>query len=54
VSLASTFSGYASGPLNTRLGHPLFFTLAFVASLPSLVLVLFVPKTPIETEQVAA
>ncbi len=54
VSLASTFSGYASGPLNTRLGHPLFFTLAFVASLPSLVLVLFVPKTPIETEQVVA
>ncbi len=53
VSLASTFSGYASGPLNTRLGHPLFFTLAFVASLPSLVLVLFVPKTPIETEPVA-
>ena len=50
VSLASTFSGYASGPLNARLGHPLFFTLAFAASLPSLVLVLFVPRTPIEPE----
>ena len=52
VSLASTFSGYVSGPLNGRLGHPLFFTLAFAASLPSLILVLFVPKTPIEVEPV--
>ncbi len=54
VSLASTFSGYASGPLNTRLGHPLFFTLAFVASVPSLLLVLFVPKTPIEPESASS
>jgi PAT family beta-lactamase induction signal transducer AmpG len=52
VSLASTFSGYASGPLNGRLGHPLFFTLAFAASLPSLILVLFVPKTPVEVDPV--
>ena len=50
VSLASTFSGYASGPLNERLGHPLFFTVAFLASLPSLVLVLLVPKTAIELD----
>jgi PAT family beta-lactamase induction signal transducer AmpG len=50
VSLASTFSGYLSGPLNGRLGHPRFFTLAFAASLPSLILVLFVPKTPIEVD----
>jgi PAT family beta-lactamase induction signal transducer AmpG len=50
VSLASTFSGYVSGPLNGRLGHPLFFTLAFAASLPSLILVLFVPKTSIEVD----
>ena len=50
VSLASTFSGFASGPLNDRLGHPLFFTVAFLASIPSLVLVLLVPKTPIEVE----
>ena len=48
VSLASTFSGWASGPLNERLGHPWFFTVAFLASIPSLVLVLLVPKTPIE------
>jgi PAT family beta-lactamase induction signal transducer AmpG len=50
VSLASTFSGYASGPLNERLGHPLFFTVAFLASVPSLVLVLLVPKTSIELD----
>ena len=50
VSLASTFSGYASGPLNERLGHPLFFTVAFLASIPSLVLVLLVPKTSIELD----
>ncbi|HXT96592.1 MAG TPA: MFS transporter [Polyangia bacterium] len=50
VSLASTFSGYVSGPLNDRLGHPLFFTVAFLASIPSLVLVLLVPKTPVEVD----
>jgi PAT family beta-lactamase induction signal transducer AmpG len=54
VSLASTFSGFASGPLNERLGHPLFFTVAFLASIPSLVLVLLVPKTSIEVEPAAA
>jgi PAT family beta-lactamase induction signal transducer AmpG len=48
VSVASTFSGAISGPLNERLGHPLFFTVAFIASWPSLVLVLLVPKTSIE------
>jgi PAT family beta-lactamase induction signal transducer AmpG len=48
VSVASTFSGAISGPLNEALGHPLFFTVAFLASWPSLVLVLFVPRTPIE------
>ena len=45
VSLGSTLSGYVSGPLNTHFGHPIFFTLAFVASWPALVLVWFVPKT---------
>jgi PAT family beta-lactamase induction signal transducer AmpG len=50
VSLTATFSGFASGPLNTRLGHPLFFTVAFLASIPSLVLVLLVPKVPIELD----
>jgi len=50
VSLASTFSGAISGPLNESVGHPLFFTIAFVASWPSLVLVLFVPRAAIEPE----
>jgi PAT family beta-lactamase induction signal transducer AmpG len=50
VSVASTISGYASGPLNGRLGHPLFFTVAFLASVPSLILVLFVPKNAIEPD----
>jgi MFS transporter, PAT family, beta-lactamase induction signal transducer AmpG len=54
VSLASTFSGYLSGPLNDRLGHPLFFTVAFLASVPSLILVLFVPKTSLEPDSPAA
>jgi PAT family beta-lactamase induction signal transducer AmpG len=48
VALASMLSGAFSGPLNEWLGHPLFFTVAFLASVPSLVLVLFVPKKPIE------
>ena len=48
VSLGSTLSGYASGPLNEALGHPLFFTVAFIASWPSLVLVWIVPKTELE------
>jgi PAT family beta-lactamase induction signal transducer AmpG len=48
VSLASTFSGFASGPLDAHLGHPLFFTVAFLASVPSLILVWIVPKSPIE------
>ena len=48
VSLGSTLSGYASGPLNEALGHPRFFAVAFVASWPSLLLVWFVPKTEVE------
>jgi PAT family beta-lactamase induction signal transducer AmpG len=54
VSLASTFSGWASGPLNEHLGHPLFFTVAFLASIPSLILVWIVPKTPLEGDATAA
>jgi len=48
VSLGSTLSGYASGPLNEALGHPRFFAVAFIASWPSLVLVWIVPKTEVE------
>jgi PAT family beta-lactamase induction signal transducer AmpG len=50
VSLAATVSGWISGPLAQWLGFPLFFTVAFGASIPSLILVLFVPKTPIEPD----
>ncbi len=50
ISLASTLSGSISGTLAQWLGYPLFFTVAFAASIPSLVLVLFVPKTPIEPD----
>jgi MFS family permease len=54
VSLTATISGFISGPLNDRLGHPLFFTVAFLASIPSLVLVLLVPKTPLEVDPTPA
>lgn len=54
VSLASTFSGAVSGKLNEHLGHPLFFTVAFLASIPSLILVWIVPKTPLDTDATPA
>jgi PAT family beta-lactamase induction signal transducer AmpG len=44
VSLGSSLSGYASGPLDEALGHTVFFCLAFVASWPSLLLAHWVPK----------
>lgn len=48
VSVGSTFSGYFSGDLNQWLGHPKFFGLAFVVSIPSLILVLVVPRAAID------
>ncbi len=48
VSLGSTVSGFLSGPLNTRVGHVWFFTCAFLASVPGLILVLFVPRGDID------
>jgi PAT family beta-lactamase induction signal transducer AmpG len=54
VSLGSTLSGYVSGPLDQHFGHATFFTLAFVASWPALVLVWLVPKTPVEATAAAA
>ncbi|MFT3764905.1 MAG: MFS transporter [Minicystis sp.] len=44
MSVASTAAGVASGFLLTRMGYPAFFALAFVASLPGVVLTRFVPK----------
>ncbi|MEO8184960.1 MAG: MFS transporter [Deltaproteobacteria bacterium] len=46
VSVGSSLSGYISGPLDEALGHTAFFTLAFIASWPSLLLVHWVPKEP--------
>jgi MFS transporter, PAT family, beta-lactamase induction signal transducer AmpG len=48
VSVASLIFSWVSGPLNEWLGNPKFFTLAFLASVPGLILVHFVPKDPIE------
>jgi PAT family beta-lactamase induction signal transducer AmpG len=48
VSAGSAVAGGLSGPLNQAVGHTWAFTLAFVASWPSLILVLFVPKTSVD------
>jgi PAT family beta-lactamase induction signal transducer AmpG len=47
VSLGSTLTGMLTGPI-TKFGWPMYFTICFLASLPSLTLVLFVPKTPVD------
>lgn len=44
MSVAATAAGYGSGFLAERLGYPIFFALAFAASLPGVVLALLVPK----------
>jgi len=49
VGSVSALSGIFAGPLSQRVSWPIFFLLCFVGSLPSLVLVFFVPKTPIES-----
>src|SRR5262245_12802983 len=54
VGGVSAASGIFAGPLSTWVGWPVFFTLCFVFSAPSLVLVFFVPKTPIETTALPA
>jgi PAT family beta-lactamase induction signal transducer AmpG len=49
VGGVATGFGMLAGPLSTWLGWPAFFTLCFVSTVPSLVMVFFVPKTPIES-----
>jgi MFS transporter, PAT family, beta-lactamase induction signal transducer AmpG len=44
MSLASTAAGVSSGYLVQPLGYPVFFALAFAASLPGVALAFFVPK----------
>jgi PAT family beta-lactamase induction signal transducer AmpG len=50
VSLASTLSGIISGVVAQRVGFPIALSIAFLCSVPSLVLVFFVPKIPIEPD----
>jgi len=54
VGGVSALSGIFAGPLSQRVSWPIFFLLCCVASLPSLVLVFFVPKTPVEAAPVVA
>jgi PAT family beta-lactamase induction signal transducer AmpG len=54
VGGVATLSGIFAGPLSTWAGWPLFFTICFLASVPSLVMVFFVPKVPIESATPAA
>jgi PAT family beta-lactamase induction signal transducer AmpG len=44
MSVMATAAGVVSGHLVTLLGYPVFFTVAFVASLPGVVLAWFVPQ----------
>jgi PAT family beta-lactamase induction signal transducer AmpG len=48
VALGSTVFGLLSGPLNTRVGHVWFFTCSFLATIPALVLVWFVPRGDVD------
>ena len=50
LSLGATISGFASGWINEKVGHVWFFTIAFLASVPGLILVLFVPRDTVEAE----
>jgi MFS transporter, PAT family, beta-lactamase induction signal transducer AmpG len=54
VGGVSALSGIFAGPLSTWVGWPTFFTLCFAASIPSLLLVFWVPKTPIEADSPAS
>lgn len=44
MSVAATLVGFRSGALVTAIGYPLFFAIAFAASLPGVILTRFVPK----------
>jgi PAT family beta-lactamase induction signal transducer AmpG len=44
MSVAATIAGYVSGHLAERVGFPVFFGLAFAASLPGVVLAWIVPR----------
>jgi PAT family beta-lactamase induction signal transducer AmpG len=48
VALGSMLFGWRSGPLNTKVGHVWFFTCAFLASIPALILVWLVPRGDVD------
>jgi PAT family beta-lactamase induction signal transducer AmpG len=50
TALGTTLSGAFSGHLNAALGHHLYFPLCFAFGIPSMILVLLVPKTPLDAE----
>jgi len=54
VGLMSTFSGTASGWIDARVGHPWFFMIAFLCSVPAMGLALVVPRGPLEPAPKAA
>jgi PAT family beta-lactamase induction signal transducer AmpG len=43
MNVAGVFAGVVSGALATRLGFPLFFTFTFLATLPGMILIPFLP-----------
>jgi PAT family beta-lactamase induction signal transducer AmpG len=51
VAIGTTLSGAFSGHLNKAVGHRWYFILCFAFGIPSMILVLLVPKQPIEAEQ---
>ena len=50
TAIGTTFSGAFSGHLYKAVGIRWYFVLCFVFGLPSMILVLLVPKEPVETE----
>jgi PAT family beta-lactamase induction signal transducer AmpG len=48
TAIGTTFSGAFSGHLNAALGHRWYFVACFVFGIPSMILVLLVPKQPLE------
>jgi PAT family beta-lactamase induction signal transducer AmpG len=48
TALGTTFSGAFSGHLNTAVGHRWYFILCIFFGIPSMILVLIVPRTPVD------
>jgi PAT family beta-lactamase induction signal transducer AmpG len=50
TAIGTTLSGAFSGHLNGAVGHDWYFPLCFLFGIPSMILVLIVPKTPLDSE----